>query len=366
MNKLLILVGSNSVHSIRFLNTLSNHFKKIVFISNAINRDLPQNIVTYRVNFKLTNIFAYKQIAEILREHQYINQNNNQSLINNGLTIHIHQANSYAYHTIKAINKFHIKAKIILTTWGSDILLLPQKSLFLKKMVQYNLNNADLITSDSLYMSSKIYELINYKNKDIRTINFGILELPQQLHPKQKENIILSNRLHKSLYQIDKIIDAFDKLIKESQFSNYKLVIAGAGEDTNKLKTLAKDLNLTDQEIIFTGMITYSELQEWYTKAKIFISVPKSDATSLSLLEAMAYGCYPILSNLPANLEWIINDLNGHICENVNTLHNDIKFVIESINNHEEYNQLISLNHQLIRNKADFEININKFLELYD
>lgn len=40
-------------------------------------------------------------------------------------------------------------------------------------------------------------------------------------------------------------------------------------------------------------------------KNDVFISIPSSDSTSVSLLEAMCCGLFPIVSDLPANREWI-------------------------------------------------------------
>src|SRR6266849_6707153 len=40
-------------------------------------------------------------------------------------------------------------------------------------------------------------------------------------------------------------------------------------------------------------------------RAAAYVSVPSSDGTSVTLLEAMAAGAYPIVSDLPANREWV-------------------------------------------------------------
>ncbi|MBY0380213.1 MAG: glycosyltransferase, partial [Burkholderiales bacterium] len=353
-NKVIIIVGSNSIHTQRFVQAICNHFDKIVFVTNEFSHT-PLNAICHVANFKLNNVFAPKQIAKIIKTYL---------ISETQLIIHIHQANSYAYHTIKAIKKFHIPAKTILTTWGSDILVLPNKNCLLKTMVKYNLANSDIITSDSLYMSSKIYELLN-KDHDVRTINFGIKNFPTPVLSSSKDNLILSNRLHKPLYRIDKIITAFSKLItNNSDYQKYTLVMVAGGTESAKLRQIAQKLGLTDKQIIFTGMISYNELQNWYKKAKIFISVPESDATSLSVLEAMAYGCYPILSNIPANLEWVINQVNGSICQNLDKLDQEIKYAINQISIANTYEKLISFNHQLIAKKAQFEQNIQEFLQL--
>lgn len=342
----IILVGSNSIHTLRFLNAISNYFEKVIFITNNIyNLDLPQNVETCTINFKFSNFKARFQIANIIKKHPKA-------------IVHIHQANSYAYHTLKAIKNSNLKNKSILTTWGSDILVLPNQNRILKSIVKYNLNSADIITSDSLFMSFEIKKLCP-SVKELHTINFGMQNFPQQLDMSKKENIILSNRLHKPLYNIDKIIEAFSNLLKQN--SNYNLVIAASGSETESLKSLAHKLKIDPTKIIFTGMVSYLELIELYKKAKIFISIPSSDATSISLLESMAYGCYPILSNLPANLEWVIDGINGKI--NQSNLSNDI---LNAINlNIDKYEFAVEFNYKLIKEKAVFEDNIKKFLDLY-
>ena len=42
-----------------------------------------------------------------------------------------------------------------------------------------------------------------------------------------------------------------------------------------------------------------------------------SDSVSVSLLEAMAHGCIPLLSDLPANREWVGDGDNGLVIASV-------------------------------------------------
>ncbi len=343
----IILVGSNSVHTLRYLVGISPFVNNIVFITNNINGlELPNNVVAHEVNFSLYNLRARFQIAKIISNYE-------------GNIIHIQQANSYAYHTLKAIKGKNFKT--ILTTWGSDILVLPKHGRIFANMVKFNLANSDIITSDSLYMSSKIKELCP-KVKELHTINFGIQNIPANTTDLSvKENIILSNRLHKPLYNIDKIILAFAKVI--TNHPEYKLVIAASGTETMLLKELSRNLGLNDNQIIFTGMLSYNELVSWYQRAKYFISIPISDSTSSSLLEAIAYGCYPILSNLPANIEWVMDDTNGIINQNLDNLDMDIIKAINLSDNN--LTKSMNFNYNLIKQKAVFSNNIQKFINLY-
>ena len=346
-NQVIILVGANSVHTLRYLVGISTFVNNIVFITNNTDGlELPSNVVAHIVNFSLYNLRARFQIAKIISNYE-------------GSIIHIHQANSYAYHTLKAIKNKNFKT--VLTTWGSDVLLLPKQSYIFANMVKFNLANSDIVTSGSLYMSSQILELCP-SIKELHTINFGIQNIPTNVADlSSKENIIFSNRLHKPLYNIDKIILAFDKLI--NQHPDYKLVIAGSGSDNSLLKALAKNLDLNENQIIFTGILDHEELIKWYKKAKYFVSIPTSDSTSMSLQEALAYGCYPIVSNLPANLECIINNINGIINQNPNNLCSDL---VQAINLPiESLSYSSTFNYNLIRQKSVFKDNIQKFISLY-
>lgn len=345
INKTILIVAPKSIHSLRFVNAIKSQVRRIFLITNAAH-DISK-IETKIINFSFKNICATGQIRTVIKQIK-------------PEIIHIHQANSYAYHTIRAIPT-NFKTKIILTAWGSDILINPLKNWFLNYMVKFNLTHVNLITSDSLYMSAQIAKLLAQSTIPIKTINFGIKNFPAKIYAHKKK-IILSNRLHKNLYNIDKIIIAFSELLKIPLYTDYQLLIAGSGDNTEFLIELIDKLQLT-HAIKILGMLDYSELINYYQSAQILISIPDSDATSLSVLEGMAYGLIPILSNIPANLEWIIDGFNGIIQDH--DLLTALVQAIELSQNHVLYNELQQFNYRLIKQKALFEHNINKFLDLY-
>ena len=54
-------------------------------------------------------------------------------------------------------------------------------------------------------------------------------------------------------------------------------------------------------------------MPEFYRAASVTVSVPFSDATPMALLEAMACGSIPVVSDLPSLREWIRDGENGRI-----------------------------------------------------
>lgn len=55
----------------------------------------------------------------------------------------------------------------------------------------------------------------------------------------------------------------------------------------------------------FLGGITREQLLHRLRSSEIYVSAARSDGTSTSLLEALATGSYPIVTDLPQNREWI-------------------------------------------------------------
>lgn len=335
----LLLAGSNSVHTFNYLKLIDGFFDDVLLITTS-----PVNNYSgtyFHFNFSLKNpVRAYKTIQSLNKVMRSYSPD----------VIHIQQANSIAYLTLHAAKKIHVPK--ILTAWGSDILTTPSEGPLYRQMVKWNLHHSDYFTSDAVTVADRMKELHSDKNIDVTVVNFGIdVKFPSV----EKENIIYTNRLHKKLYRIDKIIRAFRKVA--DSFTDWRLIIAAEGEETNYLKQLVSDEDLNNR-VEFVGWVSKEENFKLYAKAKIFVSVPDSDATSISLLEAMAAGCVPVVSDLPSNHEWIEDGRNGFIVKNL-----EQNFILDAINS--DIDKISSLNKSIIQQRATKEVAREKFINLY-
>lgn len=230
-------------------------------------------------------------------------------------------------------------------------------------MVRSNLRNADWITADAYHLAYEIQQITPLDKKPISVLNFGIEGLPKQMDVTQKPLQILSCRLHKSLYRIDLIIHVWAELEKE--YPQWHLIIAASGEQTATLQELVESLNI--KTITFTGFVSQAELSELYDHSRIFVSIPCSDATSISLLEALSHGCIPLLSNLPANHEWVIDDMNGYITENdsIETLISTLRKTIAAASQDVRLHDIAQFNHRLIERKGLHQSAMQHFANIY-
>jgi glycosyltransferase involved in cell wall biosynthesis len=140
------------------------------------------------------------------------------------------------------------------------------------------------------------------------TFIFGLDQLPD-IDPEEKDkNLFYSNRMLSENYNIDAVIRLFHKISAANKEA--RLVISHDGSKRMELEQLVKELEL-DSKVTFKGFVSLEEQNSFYKKAQFYISIPTSDSTSVSLIEAMAFGCIPIVSNIPANHEWIAEEKNG-------------------------------------------------------
>jgi len=338
-DKYLLLADGKSPHTLKWAKELHNYFELSLITLNGYSEGLLPYIDRQRIyvlnesvnaaggNFKLLlKYFEIKKIVDALQP-KYMNA---------------HYISSYGVlAALVKRNNLHIK--LIQSTWGSDVLVTPFESRLKKYIAKFALQYADFITSDSFYMSDKIIEISG--NEVIDTFAFGLEDVDMSTEIQKDENLIFSNRALSENYNIDKIIRWFAGL----ENKDMKLIIANDGEQREKLKELSVTLGVK-QQVEFVGFLTKDTQDALYKKAKYYISIPSSDSTAVSLLEAMAFGCYPIVSNLPANREWILDECNGSFfCENM-----CLPLVDENIK---------EINKNIIRKRAIFAKSIKNYVE---
>ena len=210
------------------------------------------------------------------------------------------------------------------------------------------------VTADSEQMIQEIHALC--PDKEVVNANFGVdIDLPEAMNV-ERELILYSNRMHEPLYRIEDILNEFNAMCKDS---DGQLILAGKGSLTEKLKRFTMLHELTNQ-VTFTGFVTKTQNMSNYLKSKFFISIPTSDGTSISLLEALAYGCIPLLSDIPANREWVKDGENGIIIGRTEPLNKAIQRGLEL-----DIEKVQLYNRELINQRATKRANAALFKGIY-
>jgi glycosyltransferase involved in cell wall biosynthesis len=126
---------------------------------------------------------------------------------------------------------------------------------------------------------------------------------------------------------------------------------------------LAKELAI-DTDVDFVGRIENNSIPKFLLNSNFYISMPVTEGVSASLFEAMMCGCFPIVSDLPGNSEWISQKVNGILVPS----ENEFKLADELLwayNNLALRKKAISDNRKFVEEHANYEKNMRKIAQKY-
>jgi glycosyltransferase involved in cell wall biosynthesis len=220
--------------------------------------------------------------------------------------LHAHYLTSHATLAWLAKRLWRLRGRIAGSAWGSDILVTPQRSALHRWLTRRLLRACALTTSDSAHMAQRMIEL---GAREVMTFPFGLDALPAEPGPKELW-LFFANRGLEPLYRPQRVLALFRDIASECPAA--RLVVANDGSCNAALRAQAIELGLGDR-VDFIGRLGAPAQALHYARAQWYLSQPESDSVSVSVLEAMAHGCIPLLSDLPANRELVRDGANGLI-----------------------------------------------------
>jgi glycosyltransferase involved in cell wall biosynthesis len=259
------------------------------------------------------------------------------------------------------------KKPVIVTIHGSDSRMAMESSGFLKKVFVYICNKASHLNCVSEVQKNEL-EQLGISDKKITILPMGVdgTFLEKGEYRKIESNYgpftILSNRNLLPIYNVSLLIRAIPMVLKEEP--DTKFLIAGEGSEKEVLEREARDLNIHSY-LKFLGRVPHEEMPNLLAKANIYVSTSLCDGTSVSLLEALASGAFPVVTDIPSNREWITNAENGFLVPTGNEYILARK-IVEAIRNKELLVEANEKNRKLIEQRAHWKTNIRKIANIYE
>ena len=220
--------------------------------------------------------------------------------------VHAHYATSGGLAGL--ICGFH---PFVVTVHGSD-LTLGIKSRIWRPLLKTIFNHADCVNTVSEDLKEMVLTLgvcaekIKVITPGIDTKKFSFVE-KGPIGKEQPLRLICTRRLE-PVFNHRTIIEAL--AILKSKGVRFHLVLVGDGTLKEKLEQLVKEKQLSDQ-VTFLGQLDNSKLPQVLQQNDVYLSASHWDGTSLSLLEAMATGLFPVVSDIKANKAWLEDNVTS-------------------------------------------------------
>jgi len=259
-----------------------------------------------------------------------------------------------------------LKKPLIVTIHGSDLRMALEKPGFLRKLFVYVCNHSAHLNCVSEAQEKEL-ERLGIPRRKVSTIPMGIDEAfletgkNRRAESEKRSYTILSNRNLLPIYNVSLLIRAIPLVLKEKPEA--KFLIAGDGSEKEALESEVKDLNI-NSSVKFLGRVPHEEMPDLLAKADIYVSTSLYDGTSVSLLEAMGTGTFPIVTDIPSNKEWISDGVNGFLVP-IDKERFLAEKILEAIRSHGLRQGSRDKNFILIKEKAMWPVSIKKVKEIY-
>ena len=211
---------------------------------------------------------------------------------------------------LAALAGFH---PLVTMSWGSDLLLRAVRSPWMRHATRYTLDHTDILLADCQAVADQSLRF-GFEPSRIVIFPWGVDlahfspengRFPGQTLRQRlgwDDNfVVFCNRTWAQVYGVDVLAEGFVRA--SQQEPALRLLLAGNGPQSGKIMDL---LDPVRGKVHFPGWLSRESLPGAYCAGDLYVSPSHCDGSSISLLEAMACGRPSLVSDIPANREWII------------------------------------------------------------
>jgi glycosyltransferase involved in cell wall biosynthesis len=260
-----------------------------------------------------------------------------------------------------------LKKRLIVTIHGSDLRMALEGNKLIRKIFVYVCKMAAQVSCVSEVQRREMEQLGIMREK-ISTVPMGVDEgfleagRNRKIEVKKGPFVVLSNRNLLPIYNVSLLIRAIPTVLREEP--DTKFFIAGDGPERGQLEKEAKRLNVSSS-IEFFGGVPHEQMADLLGNADIYVSTSLHDGASVSLLEAMASGTFPVVTDIMSNREWISDGGNGFLVptEGEKVL---AKRIVEVIRNQRLMVEACKKNQRIVEERANWRKAVEHISRIYE
>lgn len=312
---LAILSNPNSIHTQRWVRFFVARGHEVTLISpNRFDDALPAGVAFYDLT-RVTNRRKLRFVAwswTLRRLLRAIRPD----------VLHAHQVTGAGW--LGAASGFH---PFLVTSWGSDLLVSAQRSALQRRLAQAVLRRADYVTCVSEPLA-EIARSLGISVAKVEVVHWGVdteifhpqratqtgfdTAAAQATQPTEATALVLSIRAVRPIYNPLVIAQAIPRVLAARP--DVRFAIRTYSVDAALLAEFQRTVAAANAEhaVSYIGELPDdAAIADLYRHAAVVVSVPSSDGTPQSVLEALACGAAPVLSDLPSLRAWVEPEVCG-------------------------------------------------------
>jgi len=200
---------------------------------------------------------------------------------------------------------------ILTMSWGFDLMKDVYRGRWWEFATRYTLKRSAYFTSDANVTRDTA---VKYGMNPEKTVVFPWGVDLEHFKPNPESRIsnngftLFCNRSWEPSYGVDVLARAFAKVA--AQRPEVSLLLLSGGSQGPVIRQILASGGVLDR-VTFAGQVSYKDLPRYYQMADLYLSASHVDGSSVSLMEALACGLPCLVSDIPANKEWVRDDYNG-------------------------------------------------------
>ncbi len=365
--RLCYIANPYSIHTQRWMRYFAGRGHKVYLIGVSPKRGsipadaIPSSVIFYDLMTQI-NVRKLRYLAWGLAARRIVHEIQPDVL-------HAHEVAGDGW--VGAVAGYH---PFVVTAWGSDLLVGPARSWVHRQLARWVLRRADHVTCVSENLASVAHALgadparleVAPWGVDTTVFHPGSANaaLYQQLDLGTGP-VVLSIRALRPLYNPLDIAQAIPRVLE--QVPEAQFIIRTYSYDTDlltKFQAIVREHDAAKVVHYVGDLPDDNAVAELYRIADVAVSVPSSDGTPLSVLEAMACGAPVVVSDLPSLREWITDGENGLLVP-VRDAEALAEAIIQLLRDPQQRAEFRQRNLNLIRERADHQVEMAKMESLY-
>ena len=196
--------------------------------------------------------------------------------------------------------------------WGSDLLVNARRTPLHRARARFVLRRAGLVHVDAAVLADAAVAL-GAPPERVWTRAWGV-DVSAFLDTNRARGEgpirVLWSRQLEAVYDPEPFVRALGILKRRGV--PLRASMAGDGPMRPRVEAWIREEDL-GREVTLEGFVSEERLRALYRASDLYVSVSRSDSTSQSLLEAMASGLLPIVTDIAGNREWVTHRREGYL-----------------------------------------------------